>query len=157
MGTPFPSWTGSVSSRFDWKGVDLSVFVTTRQGYLVNSNFHTSFNSLAGRYNNLRVNYWTPTNPSNTDPRPNRDQEFPQDGGARAYKDGSFVRIRNITFGYTLPTRFASRSGAQSMRLYASAQDPFTFTKYDGFDPESGTSAATPSYRTLLAGLGLVF
>ncbi|GAC1453147.1 MAG: TonB-dependent receptor [Gemmatimonadaceae bacterium] len=157
LGSEEPKWTGSLTNRVDWKGLDLSVYATARQGFMLFSNFHTGFSTLAGRYNNLRVNYWTPTNPSNTDPRPNVDQEFPQDGNARAYKDGSFVRIRNITLGYTLPTRFASRTGAQSLRLYAAAQDPFIFTKYDGFDPESGNEARAPSYRTLLAGLGLVF
>ncbi|GAC1515244.1 MAG: TonB-dependent receptor [Gemmatimonadaceae bacterium] len=157
LGTPEPRWTGSMSNRIDWKGLDLSVYVLTRQGSMLYSNFHTNFSTLAGRYNNLRVDYWTPTNPSNTNPRPNVDQEFPQDGSARAYKDASFVRIRNITLGYTLPTRYSSRTGAQSLRLYAAAENPFISTSYDGFDPEAGNNAAAPSYRALLAGLGLVF
>jgi len=157
VGNPFPDWFGSLSNRFDWKGFDMAVLVTARQGFMVNSQFHSNFNQLFGRYNNLRVDYWTPANPSNTNPRPNRDQEFPLYGSSRAYMDGSFVRLRNVTLGYTLPGALAARSGAQSARIYASAQDPFVFTDYDGYDPESGTAAGTPSYRTLLMGLGLVF
>ena len=155
LGSSFPDWIGSLSNRFDWKGLDLSVLATARQGYLVNSAFHTSFNQLFGRYNNLKVNYWTPTNPSNTDPRPNRDQEFPLYGGARAYRDASFVRVRNITLGYAVPGRLVGRLGAQSARLYFTAQDPFLFTSYDGFDPEAGNVASPPSFRTLLLGLNL--
>ncbi len=157
LGSGFPDWIGSLSNRFDWKGLDLSVLATARQGYLVNSAFHTSFNQLFGRYNNLKVNYWTPTNPSNTDPRPNRDQESPLYGGARAYRDASFVRVRNITLGYAVPGRLVGRVGAQSARLYFTAQDPFLFTSYDGFDPEAGNVASPPSFRTLLLGLNLGF
>jgi TonB-linked SusC/RagA family outer membrane protein len=167
LGSPFPDWIGSLSNRFDWKGFDLSVLATARQGFMLNSWFHTSLNQLFGRYNNLKVDYWTPTNPSNTNPRPNRDQESPLNGGARAYRDGSFVRVRNITLGVAVPPRLVGRLGAQSARLYFTAQDPFLFTRYDGFDPEAGSGninadgnvdgAATPNFRTLLLGLNLGF
>jgi hypothetical protein len=167
LGSPFPDWIGSLSNRVDWKGFDLSVLATARQGFMLNSWFHTSLNQLFGRYNNLRVDYWTPANPSNSNPRPNRDQESPLNGSARAYRDGSFVRVRNITVGYAVPPRLLGRVGAQSARLYFTAQDPFIFTRYDGFDPEAGSGninadgnvdgAATPNFRTLLVGLNLGF
>jgi TonB-linked SusC/RagA family outer membrane protein len=167
LGSPFPDWIGSLSNRLDWKGFDLNVLATARQGFMLNSWFHSSLNQLFGRYNNLKVDYWTPTNPSNTNPRPNRDQESPLNGGARAYRDGSFVRVRNVTLGYAIPPRLVGRVGAQSARLYFTAQDPFIFTKYDGFDPEAGSGnvnadgnvdgAATPNFRTLLVGLNLGF
>ncbi|MDP9349752.1 MAG: SusC/RagA family TonB-linked outer membrane protein, partial [Gemmatimonadota bacterium] len=157
VGTLYPKWTGSLANRFEWGSFDLSALATARWGYTINSSFHTTNNSLFGRYNNLRTNYWTPQNPSNTDPRPNADQEFPIYGGSRAYRDGSHVRIRNVTLGYTVPARLAGRVGGESLRIYASAQDPFVFTNYDGFDPESGTSAGSPSYRTLLIGASVGF
>ena len=55
--------------------------------------------------------------------------------------DGSFVRIRDITLGYALPTRFTSAVSATRARLYVRAQDPFIFTKYKGWDPEAGFNA----------------
>ena len=155
LGHRYPRWTGSLSNQVSWRGVDLSVLATARQGVTIYDGFGTTYSSLFGRYNNLRVNYWTPTNPSNTDPRPNRDQEFPIYGNSRAYRDGSFVRVRNVTLGYVLPVALTSRVRAASARVYATAQDPFLFTDYRGFDPESGTAAATPSYRTVLLGLNL--
>jgi TonB-linked SusC/RagA family outer membrane protein len=153
LGTSFPDWTGSLTSRFDWKGLDLSFMAVARVGFMVQDQFRTSHNQLFGRYNNLRVNYWTPTNPSNTDPRPNADQEFPPEGGTRGYEDGSFVRIRNITVGYTVPAGQVGPFRVRSLRVYATALDPFLFTKFRGLDPESRTSAGVPSYRTVLMGL----
>jgi TonB-linked SusC/RagA family outer membrane protein len=155
LGTSFPDWTGSVTSRFDWKGIDLSVMAVARVGFMVHDEFRTSQNQLFGRYNNLRVNYWTPTNPSNTDPRPNADQEFPPNGGTRGYEDGSFLRVRNITVGYTVPGGQVGPFRARSLRVYATALDPFLFTKFRGLDPESRTSPGVPSYRTVLMGLTL--
>jgi TonB-linked SusC/RagA family outer membrane protein len=118
LGSPFPDWIGSLSNRLDWKGFDLNVLATARQGFMLNSWFHSSLNQLFGRYNNLKVDYWTPTNPSNTNPRPNRDQESPLNGGARAYRDGSFVRVRNVTLGYAIPPRLVgARGGAVGAAL----------------------------------------
>ena len=152
LGNTYPKWTGSFSSRMDWKAIDLSVQVITRQGFMVHNTFRTSNSTLAGRYNGIKVDYWTPTNPSNTDPRPNKNQESPNFGGTRGYEDGSFTRIRNITLGLTVPSRFVQRSGAESMRIYGTLQNPFTFTRFTGLDPEGRASAGTPSYKTFLVG-----
>src|SRR2546426_5107449 len=97
LGAGFPDRTGSLTSHFDWKGLDLSIMAVARWGFMVNDQFRKDNNVLAGRYNNLAVNYWTPTNPSNTDPRPNVDQEFPPFNSALGFEDGSFVRVRSIT------------------------------------------------------------
>ena len=88
---------------------------------------------------------------------------------ARNYKDGSFVRIRDITVGYTLNPKLANRIAANGARLYVRAQDPFIFTSYKGWDPEAGfqvgnaNSAASqvdqggPAFRSLLLGVDLKF
>jgi len=92
--------------RVDWKGLDLSVMAVARLGFLVQDSLRSGGQStLAGRYNNISVDYWTPTNPSNTEPRPNAAQENPDYGGIRGYQDGSFIKVRTITLGYTLPSR----------------------------------------------------
>ena len=153
LGTNFPEWTSSFTNRFDWRGFDLSATAYARVGFMVNDQFRTDNNQLFGRYNNLLVNYWTPTNPSNTDPRPNADQEFPIYGSTRGYEDGSFIRVRDITLGYTVPGGRMGPLRARSLRIYATALDPFLFTKFGGLDPESRTSAGTPSYRTVLMGV----
>jgi hypothetical protein len=125
---------------------------------MIYDSFGTTYDNLFGRFNNLRTDYWTPANPSTADMRPNAD--YP-DGRvystSRGYVDGSFVRIRNITLGYAVPASVVNRWGGESLRLYVTAQDPFVFTDYVGFDPESGSAAGSPSYRTLLLGARVGF
>lgn len=151
LGNTYPSWTGSVSSRVDYRGFDLSVQAITRRGFMIRNDLQRG-NTLAGRYNGPAVNFWTPTNPSQAAPRPDKNTESPFFSDARGYEDGSFVKIRNITLGGSVPTRFIQRVGAQSLRLYVTAQDPFLFTNTSVLDPEGATGSVVPSYRTLLIG-----
>lgn len=85
-------------------------------------------------------------------------------GQALLYRDGSYVRVRDITLGYSLPTPLAQRLGMQRTRAYVRAQDPFLFTKFVGWDPEAGFGTVTategpgsPAYRTLLFGVDVSF
>ena len=169
LGTYFPAWTGSLTNGFDWGRFDLSVMAVARWGFMVKDQFRTDFSTMAGRYNNIVVNYWTSANPSNTDPRPNAAQENPPYGDARGYEDGSFVRIRSITLGYSLPGARLGLFRARSLRVYATALDPFLFTRFRGLDPEARTtegaagtptfrevgSARTPGYRTVMMGVAV--
>ncbi|HEY6208786.1 MAG TPA: TonB-dependent receptor [Gemmatimonadales bacterium] len=169
LGTPFPDWAGSVTTRFDWRRFDFSAMAVARWGFMANDQFRASQNTMQGRYNNLDVDYWTPTNPSNIESRPNADQENPLYGDSRRYEDGSFVRIRSITLGYTIPAVRGGPLRARTLRIYATALDPFLFTRFRGLDPESRTgsstssmvnyaeTAATPSYWTLLTGVTIGF
>jgi TonB-dependent starch-binding outer membrane protein SusC len=134
----------------------VSVMAVARLGVLVQDSLRNGGQStLAGRYNNISVNYWTPTNPSNTEPRPNAAQENPDYGGIRGYGDGSFIKVRTITVGYTVPSGVLGPLRARSLRVYATALDPFLFTQFRGIDPESATNASVPSYRTLMMGVTL--
>jgi TonB-linked SusC/RagA family outer membrane protein len=151
LGNTYPKWSGSFSTRFDYKFLDFGAQAITRQGFMVRNDIARG-NTLAGRYNGVKVDFWTPTNPSNTAPRPDKNTESPFFSDARGYEDGSFVRIRNITMGASVPERYLSRVGAQSLRLYLTAQDPFLFTDFTGIDPEGATGKVIPAYRTLLIG-----
>jgi TonB-linked SusC/RagA family outer membrane protein len=171
LGSDIPDWTGGITNRFAFKGFDLSIFVFARQGGMIRSLFHNNNNNLFGRYNNLDVDYWTPNNPTNAFPRPNQNQEFPVFGSSMSYFDGSFVKVRNISLGYTLPTALTERLKMQSIRVYASAQNPFIFaeyrSKYKGIDPEFARTPSdgrertaeiegtTPSSKLILVGLNL--
>jgi TonB-linked SusC/RagA family outer membrane protein len=157
IGSTYPKWTGSIYNRFTWKSFDLSALATARVGYMLNDAFGTTNNNLYGRYGNLSVDYWTPDNPSNTNPRPSAGREDPPFNSSRAYRTGSHTRIRNITLGYALPQSLTSRIGASSLRIYGAAQEPFVFTSYYGYDPENGDFGSPPSYRTLLIGTNLTF
>lgn len=58
-------------------------------------------------------------------------------------EDGSYVRLRNVTLGYTLPKSLSMKAGISNCRFYLTAQNPLTFTKYTGYDPEIGGNVAT--------------
>jgi TonB-linked SusC/RagA family outer membrane protein len=152
LGNTYPKWSGSFNTRVDWKRFDIAAQVVTRQGFMVQNQFRTDNSTLAGRYNGIWVNYWTPTNPGGTDPRPNKNQESPIYGGVRAYEDGSFTRLRNVTLGFTLPPALTNRVGSDKVRIYGTAQNPLTWTNFTGLDPEGRTSAGTPSYKMFLLG-----
>ena len=110
----------------------MSVLTTARIGFTINDAFTAAYSNLAGRFNNISANYWTPENQSGTEPRPSV-SGLGNFASARNYKDGSFVRIRDITLGYTL-----SRQAGEPLRrrrrarLYVRAQDPFIFTYLQG-------------------------
>jgi len=159
LGSSIPGWSGGITNNFSYKGFDLSVFINTRQKFLINSAIH-GLDNLGGRYNiPTFVNYWTPENPSNAYPRPvsTLGGNNPNIDVLR-YRDGSFVRVRNISLGYRFHEGLLSSIKLQSLRLYLSAQNPFTFTKYEGWDPESGNSYESyPSTKMFLIGLNASF
>ncbi len=70
------------------------------------------------------MDYWTPNNPTNEFPRPFSTQEFPQYNTTLIYFDGTFVKLRNVNFGYTFPQKIANKMGMESLRLYMSIQQP---------------------------------
>ena len=76
-------------------------------------------------------------------------------------EDGSYLRLKVLTLGYTLPKAFLNRFGTQTVRVYGTAQNLVTLTKYSGFDPELGSSGIDrgiyPQSRVYLAGVSLGF
>jgi hypothetical protein len=165
LGSSIPKWTMGLTSRMEFKGFDFSFFIFTRQGSTIQSGFHNGSagraNSLFGRYNNLKVDYWTPTNPTNAYPRPNStNANGTVLGTAGIYYDGSFVKVRNITLGYTFPREWLHKVMISDLRLYVMAEQPFLFTKYEGFDPEKNDGAVSsyvPSNKGLMFGLNISF
>ncbi len=171
LGTDVPDFLGGITNRLSYKGIDLSFFFFFRQGGMIRSNFHTSgsFNGLFGRYNNLDVDYWTPNNPTNEFPRPNENQERPRNNSTLGYFDGSFIKLRNASLGYTLPESIASKLKMSRLKVYVSGQNLLVFSPFDTFDPEvdntntsslptigSGDSII-PSTRLILFGINAQF
>jgi TonB-linked SusC/RagA family outer membrane protein len=160
VGSRMPAWIGGITNRFSYKGWELSVVINTRQHYLIYSQWYDNNNRLAGRYNNLDVNYWTPENPTNDNPRPDKNQEGVYLGQTLAFKDASFVRVKNIGLTYTLPQAWLQRIGFKSLKLNLNAENPFTFTSYKGQDPEfesDGTRAMYPTVKMYAIGLNAAF
>jgi TonB-linked SusC/RagA family outer membrane protein len=141
LGSAVADFSLGMTNRFNFKGFDVSFFVFGRFGSLIRSQFHQSFNSLFGRYNNLAVDYWTPSNPTNAYPRPNQNQEFPKYNSSMSLFDGTFIKVRNINFGYNFGADVAKKIGLSSLRVFSSIQNPFIFSEYrkvhKGIDPET--------------------
>lgn len=146
IGNPFPDWTGSITNTFAYKDMDLSFFIYTRQGEMKWSKFHTELqNEYLGEINQLKVDYWTPENPSNTFYRPGFNSG---NKNLLCYKKTSFVRVGHITLGYNLPNKWLKSCGITKMRVYATAVNPILFTNYTGLDPEFGANAVNTAGNT---------
>lgn len=173
LGSAVPKFAGGITNRITFKNFDFSFFVFGRYGQMIRSRFHDSNNLLAGRYNNLAVDYWTPDNPTNNFPQPVVTQEFPKYNSSLTYFDGSFLKVRNINLGYNVPNAFASKLRMEGLRVYASIQQPFIFasyrSKYQGIDPETYVdgdqgvgggeinSNVTPATKVLTFGINAKF
>ena len=143
LGSPMPKWTGGFSTTFTYKGFDLSASLFTRQGVQVYSYFHEEFLNFEDRGRaKLDVDWYmvensvTPTRVSNEYPQPKNGGRFWNTERVGFYKDASFVKVKNITLGYTFPVTVAERLKLSSLRVYGNVLNPFVFTKYEGFDPE---------------------
>jgi TonB-linked SusC/RagA family outer membrane protein len=160
LGNDIPSAYGGLNNRLSWKGVDLSFFLYYRLGYTINSQFHASQATMQGRYNNLKVDYWSIDNPTNDYPRPNINQENPQFANTLRYHDAGFLKLRTVTLGYTFPQTILTKLKMTKLRLYVSAQNPWVWSKYTVMDPESVDAidaGDVPSNKLFIGGLNLTF
>ncbi len=159
LGSQQPDWSGGFTQRFSWKGIDLNIVAFARIGGMVRSEFYQNYNTLFGRYNNLDVNYWTPSNPTNDFPLPNRNQERPNNYTALSYFDATFFKIRNIGIGYSLPQNLMKRWGMQALRVHADVKQPLILApyrqKYKGIDPEDVTTITVDAPATWMLQFGV--
>ena len=159
LGQELPTFTGGMTNRFAYKGFSLSVLVLANFGNtFINPLYTGNTLALAGRYNNLNVNYWTKNNPTNDFPQPNVANTTPTFPRALQYFDGSFVKIKNLNLGYQFAQNTAKKIAAKTLRIYGSVTDPFTFapylSKFNGTDPEI---PGRPAIVTYTLGLNVTF
>ncbi len=160
LGNDVPQAYGGLNNKFEFKGFDFSFFFYYRLGFKIRSEFSNGQATMQARYNNLDVDYWTIDNPTNDYPRPNKNQENITYGSSLNYVDGGFVKLRNITLGYTLPESIAGKLKMTKLRVFVTAQNPITWSNYKLFDPERAgnvTSGEMPSSRLFLGGINMSF
>jgi TonB-dependent starch-binding outer membrane protein SusC len=185
IGRTQPKFFGGINNTFTYKNFDMSVFVNFSVGndvlnsnkILYTSGYSTNRNLLAemrgyftyindqGQYVgdpdglrelNKNATIWAP------------ERDLPRRVYSWAVEDGSFVRINNITMGYTIPGSIAQKIKISNLRVFATAYNMFLLTRYSGFDPEVNAVRSTPytpgvdqsSYpksRSLIAGLNITF
>ncbi|WP_071781182.1 SusC/RagA family TonB-linked outer membrane protein [Adhaeribacter aquaticus] len=144
IGQRDPKWTGGFSTQVTYRNFDLSASLFARQGHQVYSPFHAEFTNMADRgRNKLDIDYYmpanniTPTRISNSYPMPGRPGDYWALVGY--FQDVSFVKVQNISMGYNLPKGLLERAKLKSVRVYANVLNPFVFTKFTGFDPETAS------------------
>ncbi|MBD0401814.1 TonB-dependent receptor [Flammeovirga sp. EKP202] len=141
MGSGTPEWEAGLNLNVAYKGFDLGVQLFASMGAKV-YNGARAYSYLTKRNGEL-VNAWSPSNPTSNIPMPRDQIEHYNTRTFSDYfiEDGSYLRIQNISLGYTLPKAVVSRMKMNNLRFYVSAQNPFTFTDYSGFDPEVGSQS----------------
>jgi TonB-linked outer membrane protein, SusC/RagA family len=152
-----PKLEGGFTSRMSYKGFDFTAVGFFRVGGTLVSTIHQGAsyaNMLQGRRNQIKVDYWTPTNPTNKFPMPNSTDQPTTGiyGGTLGYFGAGFLKIRSLSLGYNLPQTWTNKLGVGSARLYLTVQNPFTlfsdYMKEGGVDPEAtdvGTGALSGS------------
>lgn len=185
-----PKWTGSFSTSLSYKNWDLSASMYTKMGYYVSSNFYSSYYDLSDRGRmRLNADWYVPAgtlldcdgitadgvliNPVYQEKTHYGSYPFPSAGtgdgagiqadywnSAKTVVDASFLKIKNITLGYTLPKSALEKIHCQALRLYLNVTNPFVFTNYGGFDPEWANASLSndgPSTVTYQLGASLKF
>ena len=166
IGNPHPDFTYGLNASVNYKSFDFSLFLQGTYGNeILNGVFRYDLNTT-----NLPVEAlerWTGEGTSDWYPRishsdPNQNNRISD----RFVEDGSFLRVKNVQLGYTLPESVMQRLQIGKCRVYVAASNLFTFTKYSGLDPEVGTRGTLeigidrgfyPAARSFMAGVNVNF
>lgn len=175
LGSALPTWFGGFDNNFSFKGFDLNIFLRFSGGNyimnrtaveLYNQGFNNNGAGIMGRWQSAE-------NPGDGQtPRVwlNRENFInnPDFASTRWVEKGDFLRIQNISLGYTFPKTTIMKAGLESLRIFVQAQNLLTFTEYSGLDPETSTNFSTntgfgedfngnPQQRVISAGINLGF
>ncbi|MGI4872255.1 MAG: SusC/RagA family TonB-linked outer membrane protein, partial [Janthinobacterium lividum] len=173
VGTRQPKFEAGLTNRFRFKGFDLTVVALTRVGATVVDpySFGPSYYATnTGRRNQLNFNYYSsgipanltpgtpagvPANPSNDYPQPDqtvRANEWPTYGSTLGYHSGTFIKVRSIDLGYTLPAAWAKAAFMSSTRIYVQVQNPYIWAADKYFQKNKAIDPDALSYSTRFGG-----
>ncbi|MNQ32981.1 TonB-dependent Receptor Plug Domain protein [compost metagenome] len=183
-----PDFQGGFNTRVAYKNFDISVVGLFQSGGILNSTLYGSngyLNINDGRRGQIDVDYWTPENTDAQFPKPGGPTESnnPKYGSTSGYFDGSFVKLKTITLGYSLNKQWIKSAGMEKLKLYCTIQNPWViyspYHKVSGLDPETNSYANdasnmavaysgnlsrlltvgynTPQSRNLILGLNIIF
>ena len=151
IGCGQPLHTGGFGNTFNFYGFDLNLFFSWSYGNdVINANRLYFENGSISNTNQLKsyTDRWTESNPTSDIPRVGADIASMFVYSSRVVEDASFLRLRNVTLGYTLPRKVLRKMHFDTMRFYISGENLWTLTKYSGPDPEVSTrnSVLTPGF-----------
>lgn len=166
IGSPFPDFTGGLNLSAEMYGFDFNMFLYAALGqeiYSATRRYDMNYANYTGEW----LNRWTGEGTSDKYPRVTfSDNNLNGKTVSDFYiQDGSFVRLRNITLGYSLPKNITDAIRLTRLRLYVSAENLYTFTRYTGYDPEIGGGVFDngidrgiyPQPRTIMTGINVTF
>ncbi len=153
-----PDWYGSFNLSVKYKNVDFSADVLTVQGITKNNSYLYAYDkggSLRGVFNGIKQNYWTPENPTGNFPRP-RISNDPTYMYTMGLQDASFIRLQNITLGYTLPKKLLAKLKMNNIRLYCTGHNLVTLTDFESYSPEKSADEY-PEMISIVGGVQVSF
>ncbi|MDE6556326.1 MAG: TonB-dependent receptor [Duncaniella sp.] len=162
LGHSNPNWILGLNNNFTYRDFDLSFFLMGRFGQTIESSLLGYYNASNSITTNqiAGIDYWTEENPGAFYPRPGTGSRQGTVLPALRVADGSFVKIKNITLGYTLPRKITRKALIERLRIYATAYNPWIIvndTRLKGTDPEMGGSDNFPTYKQFVFGVNLTF
>ena len=144
IGSPYPDFTMGLTSNFSYKGFDLNLFMYWNYG---NDIFNTVkvFTETPYEQTNMSsymlTDAWRPDNTGATIAQLGGDRQNNYAKASDAFiEDGSFLRFKNISLGYTIPESLSRKANIEKLRIYVALQNYFTISKYSGRDPELGST-----------------
>ena len=170
LGTALPDFTWGISNNVSFKNFTLSFFFQGSQGNEMANLNASTLEDLRGLNNvsaEAGLNRWTPTNPSNRYPRALANRTVDVGTFSSAFvEDASYVRLKNVSLAYNLPSSLLQKISLRNVRVYVSATNLVTITDYNGFDPEGSSWGTTtrlpgidqgryPLNKTYLVGLNI--
>lgn len=157
IGTSQPDFVANLVNSFRFRDFDFSFELYSRWGHMIEAGLLKQESTT--NCNGLKLNYWTPENPTNDYPRPDENAQNYQQSSVLALRDGSFIRLKNVSLGYTLPQKFVNKLRVNRIRLYLTGENLWEWSK-DGlqkynFDLETGSSF--PKISSVTFGLNINF
>ena len=161
LGNPFPWLTYGLNASLDFKGFDLQLFFQGVYGNKIYNQvrYRTEGKGEEATLSTVMRDVWTIDNTNGSIANPYGSTNNFR-ASSRFIEDGSYLRLKNIQLGYTLPKSLTQKVQVSRVRVYVSASNLLTFTKYTGYDPEIGSGVDYGNYpqaRTYLVGLNLGF
>ena len=158
IGNPFPRYTYSFRGDMGWKGVDLTVYfqgVGKADGYIDGAARHAFINESANPQK-FHLDRWTPQNTEASYPRFTYQLSHNQRLSTKWIENASYLRLKNVQVGYTLPAKLTDKYRISRFRVFASGDNLFTSTKFfNAYDPETPVSSGGyyPQVKTFIMGL----
>ena len=154
IGDPFPDYTIGWNISLDYKNWDFSAFTYASVGQDIYRAYERNLN-YTNRYAAV-LDRWTGPGTSNSEPRVTFvDTNQNIRASDRYVEDGSFVKIKNLQVGYSLPQSVYDKSGLSLVRFYAQSKNLFVFTKYSGYDPEISYNSSDPNEQSAVMDSGI--